>query len=58
MMLNTIAPYNKIFCTIIRTLNKITTTSGIYFTTTHYFGIWNFWKLKIMHYNLWQKQKR
>ena len=38
MMLNVIPQYNEILFTIINTINKITTTSSIYFAITHYFG--------------------
>ena len=57
MMLNIIAPCNKILYAIINTLHKITTTASIYFAKTHYFGIQSFRKLEVIH-NLWQKQKR
>ena len=36
-----------------KAMKKIITTSNIYFAKTHYFGIESFWKLEIMHYNLW-----
>ena len=39
MMLNIIAPYNKIVYALIDTLHKITTTSSIYFANARYFGI-------------------
>ena len=42
LMLNNIAPYNKMLCTIINTLNKFTTTCSIYFANSL------FWILKFL----------
>ena len=59
-MLNIIALHKKILYTIINTLNKITTTSSIYFAKTNYFGIKSFWKIekKVLQTKTEDKYKR